>query len=401
MRLDVREKAEWTRALGEVLALWGSAHVLVNNAAMTVARPVMEIDPDEFDAVMAVNVRGTFLGCQVFGAHFRDQGHGRIVNLASLAGQNGGTATGAHYAASKGAITTLTKVFARDLAAGGVTVNAIAPGPLDTPMVHRTVPPERMAALRAGIPVGGIGDPRFVAALVVQLASAEAGFATGATWDVNGGLVHAMKGSGDERERAMSTEEQAMGGTVSMAELARTVEALSAQVDRLTAEAEIRRVQARYMVLCDTPCPEAGVDDDAERIDRIVDLYTEDAVWEGVGAYYDDQFGASVGRAAIRRHFEAFWGQRRDPALVLNVHYLTTEHVVVEGDEATGHWVHMQPWLFSDGRSLLRSSRLYNRFRRVGGAWKISRTRTENVFVAPLAPGWAESVGDTSVLMRR
>ena len=188
LELDVREKAAWAHALAAVLARWGAAHVLVNNAAMTVARPVMEIEPDEFDAVMAVNVRGTFLGCQVFGAHFRDRGHGRIVNLASLAGQNGGTATGAHYAASKGAILTLTKVFARDLAADGVTVNAIAPGPLDTPMVHRTVPPDRLAILKANIPVGDIGDPRFVAALVVQLASPEAAFATGATWDINGGL---------------------------------------------------------------------------------------------------------------------------------------------------------------------------------------------------------------------
>ncbi len=186
--LDVREKAQWQRALAAILARLGAVQVLVNNAAVTAARPVMEIGPDEFDAVMAVNVRGTFLGCQVFGAHFRDAGHGRIVNLASLAGQNGGTATGAHYAASKGAILTLTKVFARDLATAGVTVNAIAPGPLDTPMVHRTVPPDRMPGLKAAIPVGNIGDPRFVAALVVQLASPEAAFATGATWDVNGGL---------------------------------------------------------------------------------------------------------------------------------------------------------------------------------------------------------------------
>lgn len=186
--LDVRGKPAWEAVLGIVRDRWGGAHVLVNNAAMTVARPVMDIPPEEFDAVMAVNVRGTFLGCQVFGAYFRDQGHGRIVNMASLAGQNGGTATGAHYAASKGAIVTLTKVFARDLAGAGVTVNAIAPGPLDTPMVHRTIPPERMGALRANIPVGEIGDPRFVASLVVQLASPEAAFATGATWDVNGGL---------------------------------------------------------------------------------------------------------------------------------------------------------------------------------------------------------------------
>lgn len=188
LALDVREKPGFERALAALLGRWGAAHVLVNNAAFTAARPVMEITPEEFDAVMAVNVRGTFLGCQVFGTHFRDQGHGRIVNMASLAGQNGGTATGAHYAASKGAILTLTKVFARDLAVAGVTVNAIAPGPLDTPQVHRTVPPERMGALRAAIPVGDIGDPGFVASLVVRLASPEAAFATGATWDINGGL---------------------------------------------------------------------------------------------------------------------------------------------------------------------------------------------------------------------
>lgn len=183
-------------------------------------------------------------------------------------------------------------------------------------------------------------------------------------------------------------------------ELAATVQHLAAEVERLRAEADIRRVQARYMFLCDTPCPEAGVDDDAERISRIVELYTEDAVWEGVGPYYDNQFGRSVGREAIRKHFEGFWGQKRDPALVLNVHYLTTEHIVVEGDGATGHWVHCQPWIFGDGSSLLRSSRLCNSFRKVDGTWKIARTRTENVFVAPLSPGWADSVGATSVLMR-
>lgn len=188
LKLDVRSKADFEAALATLTGKWGSAQVLVNNAAMTVARPVMEISPEEFDAVVAVNLRGTFLGCQVFGAYFAGQGHGRIVNLASLAGQNGGTATGAHYAASKGGILTLTKVFARDLGKSGVTCNAIAPGPLDLPIVHKTVPVERFAEFKAGIPVGDIGDPKFVAQLVLQLASPESGFVSGATWDVNGGL---------------------------------------------------------------------------------------------------------------------------------------------------------------------------------------------------------------------
>ncbi|RZQ61418.1 nuclear transport factor 2 family protein [Amycolatopsis suaedae] len=179
-----------------------------------------------------------------------------------------------------------------------------------------------------------------------------------------------------------------------------TVADLLRRVEVLEAEAEIRRLQARYVFLCDTPCPEYGVTDDARRIDLIMELYTEDAVWEGVGEYYDGQFGRAEGAAAIRAHFERFWGEKRDPALVLNAHYLTSEQIHVTGQEATGQWIHVQPWLFSDGRSLLRSSRLNNAFRRTGGSWKITRTRTENVFVAPLPHSWPGDHPAASVLMR-
>ncbi len=188
LTLDVLDKSAFERALAALLERWGAAHVLVNNAALTIARPAMAIEAAEFDLVMAVNVRGTFFGCQVFGAHFKAQGHGRIVNISSLAAQNGGTATGAHYGASKGAIITLTKVFARELGPSGVTVNAVAPGPLDLPIVHRTITPEGLTALRKAIPVGDIGNPRFVASVVAHLASPEAAFVNGATWDMNGGL---------------------------------------------------------------------------------------------------------------------------------------------------------------------------------------------------------------------
>jgi 3-oxoacyl-[acyl-carrier protein] reductase len=186
--LDVRHQNAFERTLGMMIKQWGAADVLVNNAVVTAVKPVLDITPDEFDAVMAVNVRGTFIGCQVFGRHFRDVGAGRIVNIASLAGQNGGAATGAHYAASKGAIITLTKVFARDLAAFGVTVNAVAPGPLDVPSVHALLSPDRLEAVIKTIPAGQLGAPEFVADMVVKLASTEAAFVTGATWDVNGGL---------------------------------------------------------------------------------------------------------------------------------------------------------------------------------------------------------------------
>ncbi len=186
--LDVRSQEAFEAARDAILAKWGAVHVLVNNAVITAAKPVLDITPDEFDFVMGVNVRGTFVGCQVFGRLFKEAGYGRIVNIASLAGQNGGTATGAHYAASKGAILTLTKVFARDLAAFGITVNAIAPGPLDLPSVRRTVPADKLPGIIAGIPVGALGDPSFIADIAVQLAEPKAGFVTGATWDANGGL---------------------------------------------------------------------------------------------------------------------------------------------------------------------------------------------------------------------
>ncbi|MCE0743313.1 nuclear transport factor 2 family protein [Acetobacter sicerae] len=186
---------------------------------------------------------------------------------------------------------------------------------------------------------------------------------------------------------------------VNNASLADLVASLERRIADLEGEAAVRRLQARYMFLCDTPCPEIGNVDDAQRIDRIMDLYTEDAIWEGVGEYYTGQFGQCVGKAAIRRHFESFWGEKRDPALLLNVHYLTSEQIHIHGDMADGQWVHCQPWIFSDGRSLLRSSRLNNLFRKEDGVWKITRTRTENVFIAPLTSGWAESVPTRSVLM--
>ena len=165
---------------------WGSVEVLVNNAAVTRAQPLMEIDPATFNEVMGINAGGVFAGSQIFGRHFIARGYGRIINMASLAGQNGGTTTGAHYAASKGAIMTLTKVFARDLAQYGITCNCISPGPMDSPMVHELVG-ENMPQMLKNIPVGQLGDPAFVGQLVTMLAGPEAAFVSGACWDYNGG----------------------------------------------------------------------------------------------------------------------------------------------------------------------------------------------------------------------
>ena len=189
LTLDVLDKAQFEQALARLQAHWGAVpQVLVNNAALTLSTPVMSISPEEFTRVLDINLRGTFLGCQVLGAAMAEVGQGRIINLASLAGQNGGTAAGAHYASSKAGILTLTKIFARELASRGVTVNAVAPGPMDLPSVHAMVPAERLAQIVKTIPVQRLGNPRFVARLVVLLAGADADFATGAAWDVNGGI---------------------------------------------------------------------------------------------------------------------------------------------------------------------------------------------------------------------
>lgn len=189
VRLDILDKSGFESALETLQSRWGGVQVLVNNAALTLHTPLMQISPEEFSRVVDTNLRGAFLGSQVFGAHFAAQGYGRIVNLASLAGQNGGTAAGAHYASSKAGILVLTKIFARELAASGVTVNAVAPGPIDLPSVRASVPPEKLQhTIDHVIPVRQLGDAAFVADTVAHLASRQAGFVTGAAWDINGGI---------------------------------------------------------------------------------------------------------------------------------------------------------------------------------------------------------------------
>jgi 3-oxoacyl-[acyl-carrier protein] reductase len=175
-------------ALRRVVDDAGEVDVMVNNAARTISRPFWEIGEDEWDDVLAVNLRGVFFGCQLAGQQMRERGRGRIINLASLAGQQGGTVAGAHYAASKAGIIVLTKIVAQELAPHGVTVNAIAPAAVRTPVMDE-LPADRLEAVRQRIPVGRFGEPGEVGALAAFLASDEAGYITGATLDVNGGLL--------------------------------------------------------------------------------------------------------------------------------------------------------------------------------------------------------------------
>jgi 3-oxoacyl-[acyl-carrier protein] reductase len=179
---DVRDAASWDALVG---ALDGEVYALVNNAARTELRSFWEVDVEEWDDVLATNLRGTYLGCRVVGAALRERGAGRIVNLASDAGQAASGRSGPHYAASKAGVISVTRRAATELAPHGVTVNAIAPAAIDGPLARSVVTDEKLPQ----IPVGRLGRPQEVAALVSFLLSDDAGYVTGATLDVNGGVL--------------------------------------------------------------------------------------------------------------------------------------------------------------------------------------------------------------------
>jgi len=186
LELDVRKLDSWERLLSRVD---DDLYALVNNAARTEFRSFWEIDLDEWDDVLATNLRGTYLGCRVVGAALRERGGGgRIVNLASDAAFAASGASGAHYAASKAGVVAVTHRAATALAPHGVTVNAVAPAAIDGPLAQ-SVLRERLAEKLAEIPVGRLGRPEEVAALVSFLLSDDAAYITGATLDVNGGVL--------------------------------------------------------------------------------------------------------------------------------------------------------------------------------------------------------------------
>jgi 3-oxoacyl-[acyl-carrier protein] reductase len=185
--LNVRSRDEFASALGTVTARWGGIDVLVNSAGITARTPFADVTDSEWDDVLATNLRSVFIGCQLAAPVMKERGWGRIINHASLAGQQGGLVTGPHYAASKAGIVVLTKIVATELAPFSITVNAIAPAAIDSPPMHG-MPADRIASLPNRIPVGRVGRPEEVAAVVAFLASEEAGFITGATYDVNGGV---------------------------------------------------------------------------------------------------------------------------------------------------------------------------------------------------------------------
>lgn len=182
--LDVRRKADFEAARDGIAQAWGRTDIVVNNAGHAKRTPAAEISTDEFDEIVAINMRSVFLSCQAFSEPMRARGYGRIVNITSLARQNGGTVASAHCAAAKAGTTMLTKYFAQQLAGSGVTVKAISPGPVSTARGRA----EQVAAIEQRVPIGRFGEASEIAAAVALLASDRGGFFIGATLDMNGGL---------------------------------------------------------------------------------------------------------------------------------------------------------------------------------------------------------------------
>ncbi len=185
--LDVRKPEDWDRAVGVAQSV-GDLAALVNCAARTDVRDLFAITPDEWDDVLATNLRGPFLGIRAVGPLLRERGAGRIVNLASDSAFRGRGVTGAHYATSKAGLLALTRRAAASLAGHGVTVNAVAPGTIDGETV-RELAGDRVEELAGEIPAGRLGRPEEVAALVTWLLSDDASYVNGSTLLIDGGAA--------------------------------------------------------------------------------------------------------------------------------------------------------------------------------------------------------------------
>lgn len=159
------------------------------------------------------------------------------------------------------------------------------------------------------------------------------------------------------------------------------LDALAQRVEVLESERAVRACMNRYMSLCDRL-------DVGFPLDDLMDLFTDDATWEGTGGRYRKTFGRHEGRQAIR----AMFGKYTEPPahFRLNVHYPTSELIKVRGGEALGSWVLLQPSTFASGRSQLSGARLSDRFRNEDGTWRMSQFRTEALFSRPVG-SWDSS----------
>ena len=183
---DVSSSPDVVRAVARAESELGPLDVLVCCAGITGGSlRTVEVSDDEWRRVFAINSDGVFFCNRAVVAGMVERGYGRIVNLASIAGKEGNPMAAA-YSASKGAVIAMTKAIGKDLAGTGVLVNAIAPAVIETPILAG-ISEEHISYMVEKIPMGRLGRPEEVAALVCWLASEECSFSTGATYDISGG----------------------------------------------------------------------------------------------------------------------------------------------------------------------------------------------------------------------
>jgi 3-oxoacyl-[acyl-carrier protein] reductase len=188
LQIDVSNVDSIRSGVNHIVENWNRIDILVNNAGIREETSIEEIEAEEWNKILSVNLGGTFFFSQSVLDTMKQQGWGRIINMSSFGGQHGPLTSGAHYCASKAGQLALTKVFARALADKGITVNTVAPAAIRTPEMDK-IDPVKLEKMVAGIPVGRVGEDQEVSDLVMYLCSESAGYITGATFDINGGLL--------------------------------------------------------------------------------------------------------------------------------------------------------------------------------------------------------------------
>jgi len=186
IQLDLEDFPRIKTVVDEVAHSLGGLHALVNNAGYVQRVPPEELSLEDWERMLRVSLTAPFLLIRAAVPHMKKAGFGRIVNVSSLRALTG-SAHGVHYASAKAGLLGLTKSFALALAPYGITVNAVCPGFVNTD-INREQLRERGAEILKQIPLGRVAEPKEVAALIAFLCSEEAGYITGATFSINGGL---------------------------------------------------------------------------------------------------------------------------------------------------------------------------------------------------------------------
>jgi 2-hydroxycyclohexanecarboxyl-CoA dehydrogenase len=195
LALDVTDTSQVNEGLDRVVADLGEVDILVNNAGWDEFRPFLETDEEFWDKVIDLNFKGCLRTCRRVVPGMAERGYGRVVNIASDAARVGSSLE-AVYSGAKGGVVAFSKTLAREVARNGVTVNCVCPGPTETPMLAEIAGSGEgfekvLEAMRRAVPMRRLGQPQDVAAAVAFLASEEAGFITGQTLSVSGGLTMA------------------------------------------------------------------------------------------------------------------------------------------------------------------------------------------------------------------